>query len=268
MPARRQSGVSKEKVGVTIVVPCFDEEPGMVDLQRKLHGARELLEQMYEVHLVLVDDGSADNGWEAMANVFKAEPSCSLVRHATNQGIGAAILTGIRCAETEIVCSMDSDCSYDPRELEKLVPLLVPGVDLVTASPYHPEGEVFGVPQWRVWLSKAASQLYRRVLTQKLHTYTSCFRVYRRSAILKLKLKRPGFLGVAELIGKLDLQGSAIVECPARLSTRVHGVSKMKTAQVSGGHLHLLAELLVLRVWRTLFGPPRPCLASSDFNES
>jgi glycosyltransferase involved in cell wall biosynthesis len=248
-PNRMPSG---ESAGVSIVVPCFNEETGLFHLQKNLSDVRALLRQEYEIQFILVDDGSTDDTWRLMKQLFGNETDVTVLHHSTNRGIGAAILTGIRQAHTEVVCSIDSDCSYNPRELVNMIPMLTPGVDLVTASPYHPQGRVVNVPRWRLLLSKTASWLYRLVLKRKLHTYTSCFRVYRRSAILKLELKREGFLGVAELIGKLDLQDSAVVEFPATLASRVYGASKMKTAQVLFGHVQLLCELFAAKLWQTV----------------
>lgn len=145
--------------------------------------------------------------------------------------------------------------------------MLTSGVDLVTGSPYHPLGRVLGVPGWRLVLSKTASALYRRVLRQKLYTYTSCFRVYRRSTILKLDLRSSGFLGIAELIAKLDLQGSIIVECPTSLVTRTRGISKMKITRVLAGHLHLLCQLLVLRGRKAIFDSRPTALESAKLEE-
>jgi hypothetical protein len=69
-----------------------------------------------------------------------------------------------------------------------------------------------------------------------------------------LEIKEKGFLGVAELLGKLDLQrGGRIVEHPAILEVRLFGFSKMKTARTIFGHLRLLARLSQER----LFGQPK-----------
>jgi glycosyltransferase involved in cell wall biosynthesis len=228
---------------VSIVVPCFNEQDGLPHLKEKLASARVLLRKHYSPHFILIDDGSTDGTWNAMCQLFDHDPDCVLLRRPKNLGISDAILNGIRLADTEIVCSMDSDCTYDPSEFIRMIPLLARDVDLVTASPYHPLGAVQGVPGWRLLLSRTASLLYGLVLKQKLHTYTSCFRVYRRSSILKLKLQQGGFLGVAELIGKLDLQNSVIAECPAKLTSRAYGVSKMKTLTMLFGHFLLLGEL-------------------------
>lgn len=236
------------RIAVSIIVPCFNEEDGLFRLREKLESAELLLRREYAVHFIIVDDGSTDGTWDVLSRLFGRDPNVDLVRHPRNLGIGGAILTGVRRAMTEIVCSMDSDCTYDPADLVQMIPLLKPGVDLVTASPYHPQGEVEFVPAWRLMLSRTASLLYRIVLKQKLYTYTSCFRVYRRSSILGLKLGQSGFLAVAELLAKLDLQDSMIVEHPAKLTSRIHGASKMKTAKVLLGHLQLLGELIVARI--------------------
>jgi dolichol-phosphate mannosyltransferase len=254
MTSKRTTEGNTETMAVSIVVPCFNEELALHDLHEKLARARWVLGSKYKTYLILVDDGSTDATWSILEELFGGDPNCTLLRQSRNLGIAAAILAGIRAAKTEIVCSIDCDCTYDPEQLGRLIPMLTAGVALVTGSPYHPAGEVRGSIGWRIFLSKSASALYRAVLRQKLYTYTSCFRVYRRNAILTLDLRRNGFLGVAELIGKLDLQGSVIVECPANMGRRVRGVSKMKVARVIFGHLHLLCQLLILRGRQAFFG--------------
>lgn len=248
-PASTSAGV-----GLTIVVPCYNEQPVLPYLRNTLHSVKQSLGKTYRVQVIFVDDGSTDGTGQSLVELFGSQPDCKVVRKVENRGVAATILTGIREAETELVCSIDCDCTYDPHDLEKLIPLLTEGVDLVTGSPYHPQGKVFNVPTWRLGLSKVASYLYRLVLRQKLYTYTSCFRVYRRSAVIDLEITQTGFLGVAELLGKLDLQGSAIVECPATLEVRILGESKMKTAKTIVGHLYLLTVLLAARIRQKLSG--------------
>jgi polysaccharide deacetylase family protein (PEP-CTERM system associated) len=233
---------------LTIVVPCFNEEPVLPYLRNTLRSVRQSLEKKYKILVIFVDDGSTDGTWHSLQDLFGAQPDCTLVQQPANRGVTAAIVAGILAARTELVCSIDCDCTYDPLDLERLVPRLTEGVDLVTGSPYHPEGRVFNVPRWRLALSKTASALYRLVLRNKLHTYTSCFRVYRRSAVVDLSLREDGFLGVAELLGRLDLKGSRIVECPTTLEVRILGESKMKTARTIAGHLRLLTILFAARL--------------------
>ncbi len=234
-------------VPVSIVIPCYNEEASLPYLGRTLDKLEAELSDRYEPQFILVDDRSADSAWEIMQSVFGSKPNFKLVRHEENSGVSAAILTGIRSSDTELVCSMDCDCSYDPLEFSRMLPLMTDDVDLVTASPYHPEGRVKNVPGWRLLLSKGLSTIYRIVLPQKLHTWTSCFRVYRKSAIEKLSLHEAGFLGTAELVGQLSLNGSKIVEHPATLEVRIFGESKMKTFHTIAGHLRLVQQLVKQR---------------------
>lgn len=235
----------ENRTPVSIVVPCYNEELILPYLANTLKSVSDRLSNQYQITYILVDDGSKDGTWKGLEETFGNKSGYELYRHQTNLGVAAAIRTGIHRARTEIVCSIDCDCTYDPHLLEQMIPKLTPEVDLVTASPYHPEGHVRNVPAWRLKLSKSASWLYRRILKQKLHTYTSCFRVYRRSAIERLDLKHNNFLGIAELVGQLDLQGSRIVEFPATLEVRMLGRSKMKTLRTILGHLKLMARLVM-----------------------
>jgi len=244
------------KTPVSIVVPCFNEEHVLPFLANTLRSVQEAMREKYDVRFLFVDDGSTDDTWNSLRRIFGSRPDCTVLRHETNRGVASAILTGISAAETEIVCSIDCDCSYDPHELINMIPLLTGNVDMVTASPYHPRGQVLNVPKWRLALSKTLSFLYRRVLRQKLATYTSCFRVYRRSAVADLTVREGGFLGVAEMLGTMDLKGARISEYPATLEVRLLGRSKMKVCRTILGHLGLLARLLSIRLFR-LQGSPQ-----------
>lgn len=242
------SSTSKNLEPVTVVVPCFNEERVLPYLARVLDSLRLTLGKRYNLRFLFVDDGSTDATFHALEELFGKRDDCTLVRHGRNIGIAGAILTGIEHAETEIICSIDCDGSYDPHQLETMIPLLHEKVAMVTASPYHPLGEAVGVPQWRLSLSRGLSSLYRRILTHKFSTYTSCFRVYRKSSLQGFKLKNKGFLGVVEMCATLDAQGANLVECPAVLEARILGHSKMKTLRTILGHLGLLVRVIFSRM--------------------
>lgn len=256
------------RLPVTIVVPCYNEERSLHYLANTLAEVERELSFRYDVRFVFVDDCSRDRTWDLLNELFAARPNCRVVQHEMNRGVSAAIRTGLVAADTEIVCSMDCDCTYDPYELVHMIPLLVEGADLVTASPYHPDGRVKNVPAWRLGLSKSSSWMYRRVLGLPLSTYTSCFRVYRRSAVLPLDLREGGFLGVAELLGELALSGGRIAEHPATLEVRIFGESKMKTGRTIAGHLRMLGRLLLERLRRSRNAAtdqrPAPILPAHD----
>ena len=242
---------AKAQTRVSVVIPCYNEQEALPYLANTLTAVENRLsERGYSANFIFIDDRSKDGTFAELHELFDDRPNVRILQHETNQGVAAGIMTGLRAAETEIVCSMDCDCTYDPHELANMLPLMTENVDLVTASPYHKDGGVRNVPGWRLFLSRGASFLYRRVLRSKLDTYTSCFRVYRRSTMVGTDLRESGFLGVAEMLGKLDLRGGTIVEFPAVLEVRLFGISKMKTAKTIVGHLKLLSHLTKLRWFR------------------
>lgn len=232
---------------ISIVIPCYNEESALPYLANTLRSVEAKLSENYLPNFIFVDDCSTDNTLEKLNELFGEKENVQIVKHKENQGVAAGIMTGLQSAKTEIVCSMDCDCTYDPHELVKMIPLLTDDIDMVTASPYHKKGGVRNVPEWRLFLSKGASWLYRRALNTKLDTYTSCFRVYRRSSIVDLPIEEKGFLGVAEMLGKLDLAGGKIIEFPSVLEVRLFGFSKMKTVRTIFGHLKLLTKLGKIR---------------------
>jgi len=246
------------RIPVAIVIPCYNEEDALPHLAEALEGLRTSLESCYTATFIFVDDGSDDGTAMMLQKIFGARSDCEVIHQAYNLGIAGAILTGIRSAKAEVVCSIDSDCSYDPRELVRMIPLLNAEVHVVTASPYHRDGTVLDVPHWRLWLSKTASAMYRYVLHQKLATYTSCFRVYRRSAVADLQVSDKRFAGVAEILGRLDLQGATIVEYPTTLRVRTSGRSKMKLFRTILSQLNVLLRLIYIR-WLQPASPPRIC---------
>jgi polysaccharide deacetylase family protein (PEP-CTERM system associated) len=234
-------------LSVTVVVPLYNEEANIPYLRGNLVDLARRLSRQHHLQFILVDDGSSDGTWEQLQARFADVSACRLVRHEKNAGVAAAILTGIRSATTPIVASMDCDCSYDPGELEKMIPMIA-DADLVTASPYHPDGRVFNVPSWRLFLSRTLSAIYSQLLSSKIHTYTSCFRVYRKAAVDTLPVQQGGFLGVAELLIRLRLAGGRVVEYPTTLASRLFGESKMKVLRTIFKHLGLISDLVRLRL--------------------
>ena len=103
------------------------------------------------------------------------------------------------------------------------------------------------VPGWRLALSRGAAFLYRCVLHHQFSSYTSCFRIYRRTAIAELSVYNLGFCGVAEILARLDLAGYRLVECPAELQLRLLGESKINLAKTIVDHVQLIVRLAAAR---------------------
>lgn len=80
--------------------------------------------------------------------------------------------------------------------------------------------------------------------------------------MLDINPTAPGFHGVPEMLGLLDLKGGKIVEFPTVLAVRLFGASKMKTAKTVIGTTKLLMRLARLRIYGK-FDPIKPSLTST-----
>jgi Glycosyl transferase family 2/Polysaccharide deacetylase len=233
---------------VTLVVPCYNEAASIDYLANTLAQFETGAAAGYTMHYVLVDDGSTDATYSRLLDVFGTKANTQILRHEQNRGVAAATLTGIRSAPTELAGVIDCDCSYDPAEIIRMIPLMEPGVALVTASPHHPEGRVVHGAGWHPALHRRVAQLYRLTMRSPLHTYTSCVRLYRKSAIGGLTIRHEGFTGLAEIIARIDQKGARITESPVVLDARLLGHSKMKIVRTGLGHIGLFAELMFARL--------------------
>jgi polysaccharide deacetylase family protein (PEP-CTERM system associated) len=251
---------------ISVVVPCYNEEATLGYTANTLRAFAESVKDDFEVSYIFVDDGSQDGTWGRLNKLFAGRLDCVLVRHPLNRGVAAATLTGICNSRTEVVCAIDCDATYDPRQLRQMVPMLTPDVDLVTASPYHPQGRVLNhLPAWRLVLSKGLSIIYRFFHKHKLYTYTSCFRVYRRSAVIDTRLRNQQFVGITEILSRLDKKGGRIIEYPAIMEVRLLGNSKMKILKTIWGHLVLMSQLIGLGCKSV---PPQMPVAKENYRDT
>jgi dolichol-phosphate mannosyltransferase len=232
----------------SLLIPCYNESPGIPQLCERLKALELALDPSENFEVVFVDDGSTDGTSETIARSMNGLPH-QVIRHARNRGIGAAIRTGLAAAKGDEIVTIDSDCTYDPMTIPGILQLLRSGYDVVTASPYHPDGEVVGVEHWRLVISKILSHLYALVLPQRLHTYTSCYRAYRRDVLGSVSLTNDGFLGVTEILVSGILCGVRVGEFPVRLTRRLSGHSKINVMSVSLAHLRYLGTIIGKRVF-------------------
>lgn len=234
---------------MAIIIPCCNEAESLPALVASLQRLQAALEARFRTQLIFVDDGSQDSTHELLQQIYAGRQDVTIAKHSANRGIAAAIATGCGCTDAETIASLDADCTYEPVEtILRLVDRLTDEVAMVVASPYHPCGEVVGVPRWRLALSKAASRCYRLLLRNKLHTYTSCVRVYRRSAVATLPATQGGFVGIVELLWLVDRRGGKIEEAPAVLRVRAYGQSKMRLLRTIVDHALLLTRAAMRRV--------------------
>jgi dolichol-phosphate mannosyltransferase len=245
---------------LSLVIPCFNEASNGDVLATELWPVVDRLRGDRSLEVIFVDDGSTDGTGDLLERRFGADPDVRVVRHRQNRGLGAALRTGFAQARGDVIVTTDSDATYPFTLILPLLALLGPGVDLVTASCYHPDGGVDQVPGYRIFFSRSASLLYRVLLDRRVHTYTCLFRAYRRSVIERAGCDSDGFLAVTELMANALLQGYVVRELPCVLRVRRYGQSKARLVRIIGAHLRFQAQLLRQRLGGVIGARRRPAI--------
>lgn len=245
---------------LSIVIPCYNEIDNIEKLKLDLVPALTDLigvtlpdkQEVTAVQVVLVDDGSTDETLTALEKAFAEDRNSTITysyaRHDVNKGLGAALRTGFKASIGEVIVTTDSDGTYRFSTIPKLLACLESGIHIVTASPYHPNGEVVGVPAYRIILSRGSSLIYRLLVDMRIHTFTALYRAYRRSVVEKVGFKADDYLGGTELMVKAMLKGYRVVEYPAALHRRVFGVSKARLVRTIFSHLRFQCAVLLHRL--------------------
>jgi dolichol-phosphate mannosyltransferase len=231
---------------LSVIIPCYNESDGIAGMRERLADVLPTLRRRGSVELVLVDDGSVDGTGDLLEATFGAWPEVTIARHERNQGLGAALRTGLAHASGAVIVTTDSDGTYPFAQIPTLLDKLTPGIDVVTASPYHPEGGIANVQAYRIFISKIASLLYRTLLDWRIHTYTALFRAYRREVIETIypRINHNGFLMVTQMLVEAILAGYRVAEYPTTLQVRQVGTSKARIVRITKTHLRYMTELI------------------------
>jgi len=170
--------MSETPPAVTVLVPCYNEEDAVTETIEKLDAA---LAPLGDFRILAIEDGSVDATREVLRGLEQRFPRLRVVEHGQNRGYGAALKTGMRHADSELIAIIDADGTYPIADLPKLVGLM-DGQDMVVGArigdnvkyPLIRKIPKFFLRAWINWIVK-----------QKVPDINSGMRVFRRSMAQK-----------------------------------------------------------------------------------
>ena len=126
---------------LTIIIPCFNENKYIEKVISSIDSQR-----LDEKQIIVVDDASTDGTKEKLKELKEKNKIDCLIHHEINLGKGAAIRSGIKKAEGEIVIIQDADLEYNPKDYHKLIKPISDGdADVVYGSRFLGGGDVHRV---------------------------------------------------------------------------------------------------------------------------
>jgi len=110
---------------VSIIVPAFNEEKTIG--QCILQTYEVLNHSGLEYEIIVIDDGSKDETFKIVKNIASSIKAIKLIKHEKNLGKGEAIKTGLNVASGDIICIIDADLEYSPKDIPSLINPIIEG---------------------------------------------------------------------------------------------------------------------------------------------
>jgi len=154
---------------VSILIPAFNEQEGIAEV---LRSTLQMMESHgIECEVIVIDDGSTDQTAEVVKTC-----GVRLVQHDGNRGYGAALKTGIRAAQYDLMLITDADGTY-PVEA---IPLLLDAVQKCDMAVGARIGKHVKIPLFRRPAKWILQRLANYLAQKKIPDLNSGLRVFRR----------------------------------------------------------------------------------------
>jgi glycosyltransferase involved in cell wall biosynthesis len=204
---------------ISVIIPAYNEKVTIREIVERVKKT-ELIDE-----IIVVDDGSTDGTREILSEL-ESERLIRVILHDNNQGKGAAVTTGIRNAQGDIIIIQDADLEYDPRDYPALLkPLQENLADIVYGSRF------LGGPRrttmfWHMvanyMLTFMTNILYNNILTDMETGY----KVFRRSVVSGIKINARRFDFEPEFTAKVLKRKLRIFEVPITFNPRDYDEGK------------------------------------------
>jgi len=110
---------SRSDSGVTVVIPCFDEEGAIEHTLEDVSQALAALTLPWEI--IAVNDGSQDRTGEILDGLAGRVPNLRVLHNPFNRGYGATLKAGISEARFDRIVITDADGTYPNERIPELV---------------------------------------------------------------------------------------------------------------------------------------------------
>lgn len=202
---------------ISIVIPAFNEEKRILPTIRKIDDY--LRENAEESEIIIVNDGSIDNTSEIIGNLSEGNENIKLLNCSSNKGKGFSVKTGVLNSACDLVLFSDADLSTPIEEVEKFLPWIEAGYDIVIGSRALTESEIIEKQSWyRQSMGKIFNLLVRTIVLGGIYDTQCGFKLFRSGPAKEIfePLKTEGFAFDVEALLRAQRMGYQIKEVPVR----------------------------------------------------
>jgi len=217
---------------LTVVVPLFNEEESLPELVSWVENV--CVSQKLSFEIILVDDGSTDSSWAVIEKLSIAKSFIRGIKFRKNYGKSAALYSGFRSANGNVIITMDADLQDSPDEIPGLYRMIIEeNYDLVSGW----KKKRFD-PFTKTLPSKFFNRTARSVTGIPLHDFNCGLKAYKKDVIKNIEVfgemhryipilaRQAGFMKIGEKV--------------VQHQKRKYGVTKFGMSRFIKGFLDLM----------------------------
>lgn len=213
---------------VSVIIPVFNETRTILPILKKINTIRGIKKE-----IIIIDDGSTDNT-KLIIRKKCSKLYSKLISYKKNRGKGYACRQGLKKARGNIIIIQDADLEYDPKDYPKLVePIIKKKTKVVYGSRVLKGGKRIRSKSFDVFIRLLANHfltfLSNILNNQNLTDAHTCYKVFDKSLLKKIKLKEDGFNFCPEITAKFSKAREKIYEVPINYYGRTHAEGKKIT---------------------------------------
>ena len=169
---------------LSVVIPVYNEEPGLAELFARLYPALDKLDLSYEI--VFINDGSMDRSAALLRDQFEKRPDVTrVILFNGNYGQHMAIMAGFERCRGDRIVTLDADLQNPPEEISSLMAEMDKGFDYVGSIRKKRQDSA-----WRRLASKAMNRTRERLTHIKMTDQGCMLRAYSRDIINAINQSR------------------------------------------------------------------------------
>ncbi len=168
-------------IELSIVVPVYNEELIIEELQRRMVAAAEAITENYEI--IFVNDGSKDGSLLKLRAACDLNPKLHYISFSRNFGHQIAITAGMDYCRGQAIVTIDGDLQDPPELIPKMYQEYQNGYKVIYAKRSKRKGESF----FKLFTARMFYRLMARLVSFEIPLDVGDFRLISRDVLVYLK---------------------------------------------------------------------------------
>ena len=227
---------------ISIVIPLLNEDESIGELHQWI--LKTLTPGNLSFEIIFVDDGSNDRSWQVIEELSLKDSRVRGIKFRRNYGKSAALSSGFRAAQGEVVITMDADLQDSPEEIPEIYNMIaLQGLDLVSGWKKRRHD-----PLSKTLPSRFFNWVTRKTSGIKLHDFNCGLKAYRNEVIKNIEVygEMHRYIPVIAKYAGFTKIGEKVVAH----QSRKYGVTKFGLDRFIKGFLDLLSITFVSKFGR------------------